>query len=153
MRIDDGSVTAVGVVHRLLAPRSPIATWYNFRRDSSSSAILQLNGGGAQNLSSGEPWSAGIGRIVVAAMAMLTATGHVVAADLPTPSPPAPSAPNWTVKAVYLFVDLTTCTIVGNCGGVVGSTVSFNESIIRAGTNFKFRGHGEGARGQLFRLC
>ena len=74
MRIDDGSVTAVGVVHRLLAPRSPIATWYNFRRDSSSSAILQLNGGGAQNLSSGEPLSAGIGRIVVAAMAMLTVT-------------------------------------------------------------------------------
>jgi hypothetical protein len=107
MRIDDGSVTAVGVVHRLLAPRSSIATWYNFRRDSSSSAILQLNGGGTQNLSSGEPLSAGIGRIVVAAMAMLIVTGHVVAADLPTPSPPAPSAPNWAVKAVYLFVDLT----------------------------------------------
>jgi hypothetical protein len=140
MRIDDGSVTAVGVVHRLLAPRSPIATWYNFRRDSSSSAILQLNGGGAQNLSSGEPLSAGIGRIVVAAMAMLTVTGHVVAADLPTPSPPAPPAPNWTVKAVYLFVDLpdATCTTVGNCGGAAGSVVSFNENIIRSGLNFKF---------------
>ena len=49
-------------------------------------------------------------------------------------------APNWTVKAEYLFVDLpdTTCTTVANCGGAVGSTVSFNESIVRAGINFKF---------------
>jgi outer membrane immunogenic protein len=49
-------------------------------------------------------------------------------------------APNWTVKAEYLFVDLpdATCTTVGNCGGAVGSTVSFNESIVRAGINFKF---------------
>jgi outer membrane immunogenic protein len=49
-------------------------------------------------------------------------------------------APNWTVKAEYLFVDLpdATCMTVGNCGGAIGSTVSFNESIVRAGINFKF---------------
>jgi outer membrane immunogenic protein len=49
-------------------------------------------------------------------------------------------APNWTAKAEYLFVDLpnASCTTVGNCGGAAGSIVSFNESIIRAGVNFKF---------------
>ena len=49
-------------------------------------------------------------------------------------------APNWTAKAEYLFVELpdATCTTVVNCGGAVGSTVSFNESIVRAGINFKF---------------
>jgi len=49
-------------------------------------------------------------------------------------------APNWTVKAEYLFVDLpnATCTTVGNCGGAAGSIVSFNESVVRAGVNFKF---------------
>jgi outer membrane immunogenic protein len=49
-------------------------------------------------------------------------------------------APNWTVKAEYLFIDVpdVTCTTVGNCGGAAGSTVSFNESIVRAGINFKF---------------
>jgi outer membrane immunogenic protein len=49
-------------------------------------------------------------------------------------------APNWTAKAEYLFVDLpnATCTTVGNCGGAAGSIVSFNESVIRAGVNFKF---------------
>jgi outer membrane immunogenic protein len=49
-------------------------------------------------------------------------------------------APNWTAKAEYLFVDLpnATCTTVGNCGGAAGSIVSFNESIIRGGVNFKF---------------
>jgi outer membrane immunogenic protein len=49
-------------------------------------------------------------------------------------------APNWTAKAEYLFVDLpdATCTTVANCGGAVGSTVSFNENIVRAGINFKF---------------
>jgi outer membrane immunogenic protein len=49
-------------------------------------------------------------------------------------------APNWTAKAEYLFVDLpnATCTTIGNCGGAAGSIVSFNESIIRAGVNFKF---------------
>ena len=49
-------------------------------------------------------------------------------------------APNWTIKAEYLFIDVpdVTCTTVGNCGGAAGSTVSFNESIVRAGINFKF---------------
>jgi len=49
-------------------------------------------------------------------------------------------APNWTAKAEYLFVDLpnATCTTAGNCGGAAGSIVSFNESIVRAGVNFKF---------------
>jgi outer membrane immunogenic protein len=49
-------------------------------------------------------------------------------------------APNWTVKAEYLFVDLpnASCTSVGNCGGAAGSIVSFNENIDRAGVNFKF---------------
>jgi outer membrane immunogenic protein len=49
-------------------------------------------------------------------------------------------APNWTAKAEYLFVDLpdATCTTVANCGGAVGSSVSFNENIVRAGVNFKF---------------
>ena len=49
-------------------------------------------------------------------------------------------AQNWTAKVEYLFVDLPniSCTTVGNCGGAAGSIVSFNESIIRAGLNFKF---------------
>lgn len=49
-------------------------------------------------------------------------------------------APNWTIKAEYLFIDVpdVTCTTVGNCGGAAGSTVNFNESIVRAGINFKF---------------
>lgn len=48
--------------------------------------------------------------------------------------------PNWTAKVEYLFVDFPdgTCTTVGNCGGAAGSTVSFNENIVRAGVNFKF---------------
>jgi outer membrane immunogenic protein len=49
-------------------------------------------------------------------------------------------AQSWTAKVEYLFVDLpnAACTTVGNCGGAAGSIVSFNESIIRAGLNFKF---------------
>lgn len=49
-------------------------------------------------------------------------------------------AQNWTAKVEYLFVDLPngSCTTVGNCGGAAGSIVSFNESIVRAGVNFKF---------------
>jgi outer membrane immunogenic protein len=49
-------------------------------------------------------------------------------------------APNWTAKVEYLFVDLpnATCTTVVNCGAVAGSTVSFNENMVRAGVNFKF---------------
>jgi len=49
-------------------------------------------------------------------------------------------SPNLTAKVEYLFVDLPNgaCTMVGNCGGAAGSTVSFNENIVRAGVNFKF---------------
>jgi outer membrane immunogenic protein len=49
-------------------------------------------------------------------------------------------AQSWTAKVEYLFVDLpnAACTTVGNCGGAAGSIVSFNESVIRAGLNFKF---------------
>jgi outer membrane immunogenic protein len=47
---------------------------------------------------------------------------------------------NWTTKVEYLFVDLPNgaCTTVGNCGGAAGSIVSFNESVVSAGVNFKF---------------
>jgi outer membrane immunogenic protein len=49
-------------------------------------------------------------------------------------------AQSWTAKVEYLFVDLpnAACTTVGNCAGAAGSIVSFNESVIRAGLNFKF---------------
>jgi outer membrane immunogenic protein len=49
-------------------------------------------------------------------------------------------AQSWTAKVEYVFVDLPngSCTTVGNCGGAAGSIVSFNESIVRAGLNFKF---------------
>ena len=47
---------------------------------------------------------------------------------------------NLTAKVEYLFVDLPngTCTTVTNCGGAAGSIVSFDESIVRAGFNFRF---------------
>jgi outer membrane immunogenic protein len=49
-------------------------------------------------------------------------------------------APNWTAKVEYLFVDLpnATCTTTTNCGLAAGSTVTFNENMVRAGVNFKF---------------
>jgi outer membrane immunogenic protein len=49
-------------------------------------------------------------------------------------------APNWTARAEYIFVDLpnATCTTTTNCGAVAGSTVTFNENMLRAGINFKF---------------
>ena len=49
-------------------------------------------------------------------------------------------AQNWTAKVEYLFVDLPngSCTTVDSCGGAAGSIVSFNESIVRAGVNFRF---------------
>jgi outer membrane immunogenic protein len=48
-------------------------------------------------------------------------------------------APNWTAKAEYLFVDLQN----GSCGTAcaaagTASSVSFTESLVRAGVNFKF---------------
>jgi outer membrane immunogenic protein len=49
-------------------------------------------------------------------------------------------APNWTAKAEYLFVDLpnATCTTTTNCGAAAGSTVTFNENMVRVGVNYKF---------------
>jgi outer membrane immunogenic protein len=49
-------------------------------------------------------------------------------------------APNWTAKVEYLFVDLpnATCTTTTNCGAAAGSTVSFNENLVRVGVNYKF---------------
>jgi outer membrane immunogenic protein len=52
-------------------------------------------------------------------------------------------ADNWTAKVEYLFVDLgnTTCNNTANCGFdaiAANDTVKFNESMIRAGVNFKF---------------
>jgi outer membrane immunogenic protein len=47
---------------------------------------------------------------------------------------------NLTAKVEYLFVDLpdASCTTVANCAGAAGSIVGFDESIVRAGVNFKF---------------
>ena len=42
-------------------------------------------------------------------------------------------APNWTVKAEYLYVDLGKF----NCN-TCGANVKFNENIVRAGLNYKF---------------
>jgi outer membrane immunogenic protein len=49
-------------------------------------------------------------------------------------------APNWTAKVEYLFVDLpnATCTTTTNCGPLAGSTVTFNENMVRVGVNYKF---------------
>jgi outer membrane immunogenic protein len=49
-------------------------------------------------------------------------------------------APNWTAKVEYIFIDLpnATCTTTTNCGVVAGSTVSFNENMVRVGVNYKF---------------
>jgi outer membrane immunogenic protein len=49
-------------------------------------------------------------------------------------------APNWTAKVDYLFVDLSqgSCASVANCGGAAGSAVTYNESLVRAGINYKF---------------
>jgi len=56
-------------------------------------------------------------------------------------------ADNWTAKVEYLFVDLgnTTCNTSANCGfdapaTAANNSVSFTESMIRAGVNFKFNG-------------
>ena len=56
-------------------------------------------------------------------------------------------ADNWTAKVEYLFVDLgnTTCNTSANCrfdapATAANNSVSFTESMIRAGVNFKFNG-------------
>ena len=42
-------------------------------------------------------------------------------------------APNWTIKAEYLYVDLGKFTC-----NLCGANVKFNENIVRAGLNYKF---------------
>lgn len=42
-------------------------------------------------------------------------------------------APNWSLKAEYLFADLGRFNCVG-----CGATVKFNENIVRAGLNYRF---------------
>lgn len=90
--------------------------------------------------------------IVAAAMLVLAGTADALAADLPTPAPLPAAVYNWTGvyiginggdwtgKVEYLYVDLPNgaCTTVANCQGAAGSIVSFSESIVRAGINFKF---------------
>jgi iron complex outermembrane recepter protein len=57
-------------------------------------------------------------------------------------------APKWTAKVEYLFVDLangscTTACAIANPGGVPlipNIAVKFNESVVRAGVNYKFPG-------------
>jgi outer membrane immunogenic protein len=51
-------------------------------------------------------------------------------------------ADNWTARIEYLFVDLrdSSCTTAcGTGGGFSPQSVSFDESLIRAGVDFKFR--------------
>jgi outer membrane immunogenic protein len=43
---------------------------------------------------------------------------------------------NWTVKAEYLYVDLGTANC-SNCG-ITGTDVTFKESLVRAGLNYRF---------------
>ena len=51
-------------------------------------------------------------------------------------------AENWTAKLEYLYVDLgnaSCATTASNCGThAAGSTVSFTESLVRLGVNYKF---------------
>jgi outer membrane immunogenic protein len=58
-------------------------------------------------------------------------------------------ADNWTAKVEYLYVDLgkSTCNNSANCGFdfinpnvAANNSVSFTESMVRAGVNFKFNG-------------
>jgi outer membrane immunogenic protein len=61
-------------------------------------------------------------------------------------------APNWTVKAEYLFYDLRDNTVnvalIGNGGGGTGYNSRFENDghIVRAGLNYKFGGPGPGMR-------
>ncbi len=49
-------------------------------------------------------------------------------------------AENWTAKVEYLYVDLANGSCTTACGSpATAVAVSFNESLIRAGINFKFR--------------
>lgn len=48
---------------------------------------------------------------------------------------------NWSAKVEYLFVDLGDTSCSASCGTLAaGSSVSFNENIVRVGVNYKFGG-------------
>lgn len=47
-------------------------------------------------------------------------------------------APQWTVKAEYLYVDLGSFACGVSCNLVAGDSVSFTTNIVRAGVNYKF---------------
>ena len=46
---------------------------------------------------------------------------------------------NWTARIEYLFVDLSNGSCTSACGSPPTQSVSFNENLIRAGVDFKFR--------------
>jgi len=46
---------------------------------------------------------------------------------------------NWTVKLEYLYASFQNATCnAGSCGALAPANVSFNESILRLGVNYKF---------------
>jgi len=47
-------------------------------------------------------------------------------------------APNWTVKAEYLHVDLGSTNCGSACGFPLGNSVDFTTNILRGGVNYKF---------------
>jgi outer membrane immunogenic protein len=47
---------------------------------------------------------------------------------------------NWSAKLEYLYADLGSFDCSATCGGVAPNNVSFRESIVRAGLNYKFGG-------------
>jgi outer membrane immunogenic protein len=75
---------------------------------------------------------------MVAAL-VVAAAARATAADLPQPvGMPLPPAYSWT--GFYIGINGGYGSGYSNCGGATGSTVSFNENIVRAGVNFKFAG-------------
>jgi outer membrane immunogenic protein len=48
-------------------------------------------------------------------------------------------ADNWTARIEYLFVDLSSGSCTSACGAPPTQSVSFDQSLIRAGVDFKFR--------------
>jgi outer membrane immunogenic protein len=47
-------------------------------------------------------------------------------------------APNWSVKAEYLYVDLGKGTCDVACGFPIGNTVNLTSNVVRAGINYRF---------------
>lgn len=48
-------------------------------------------------------------------------------------------ADNWTARIEYLFVDLSDGSCTTACGAPPNQSVQFNENLVRAGVDFKFR--------------